>query len=93
MSITSRILKGFTICGTKMNIEFYGSLNPLINKRSSIKKILNVLLRGIKLSDKEKLYPKRITKTTKIIHEKLLTKTCLNKCYVLGSSPMMIIST
>jgi hypothetical protein len=45
MTIASRILKRFTISGHKVNIELYGSLSsPVISKRSTIKKILNILL-------------------------------------------------
>jgi hypothetical protein len=45
VTITSRILKRFTIRGTKMNIEFHRSVNcPLIGKRGLIKKIQNLLL-------------------------------------------------
>jgi hypothetical protein len=41
----SRILKRLTISGCKVNIELYGSLSrPVISKRSSIEKILNILL-------------------------------------------------
>jgi hypothetical protein len=45
MMIMSRILKRFTISGHKVNIELHGSLSSLvISKRSTIKKILNMLL-------------------------------------------------
>jgi hypothetical protein len=45
MTIMSRILKRLTISGCKVNIELHGSLSsPVINKRSSIEKILNILL-------------------------------------------------
>jgi hypothetical protein len=45
MTIMSRILKRFTISSHKVNIELYGSLSsPVISKRSTIKKILNILL-------------------------------------------------
>jgi hypothetical protein len=80
VTITSRILKRFTIRGTKMNIEFHRSVNcPLIGKRGLIKKIQNLLLlRQIKtLRWRGKLYPMKIKKMTKIRHEKLLFKTCL----------------
>jgi hypothetical protein len=41
----SRILKRFIISGHKVNIELHESLNsPVISKRSTIKKILNILL-------------------------------------------------
>jgi hypothetical protein len=43
--ITSRILKRLTISGRKVNIELHRSLSsPMISKRSSSKKILNILL-------------------------------------------------
>jgi hypothetical protein len=43
--ITSRILKRLTIGGCKVNIKLNGSLSSLmISKRSSIEKILNILL-------------------------------------------------
>jgi hypothetical protein len=45
MTITSRILKRLTINGCKVNIELYESLSsPVISKKSSIEKILNILL-------------------------------------------------
>jgi hypothetical protein len=45
MTITSRILKRLTISECKVNIELHGSLNSLvISKRSSMEKILNILL-------------------------------------------------
>jgi hypothetical protein len=45
VTITSRILKRLTISGFKANIKLHGSLSTLvISKRSSIKKILNILL-------------------------------------------------
>jgi hypothetical protein len=61
--ITSWILKRLTISRRKMNIEHYESLSsPVIRKRSSIKKILNILI----LRQKESLMrgdlnPKKIT--------------------------------
>jgi hypothetical protein len=45
MMITSRILKRLIISGCMVNIEPHGSLShPVISKRSSIEKILNILL-------------------------------------------------
>jgi hypothetical protein len=45
MTIMSRILKRFTTSGHKVNIELHESLSsPVISKRSTIKKILNILL-------------------------------------------------
>jgi hypothetical protein len=45
VTITSRILKRLTISGCKMNIKLHRSLDsPVISKRSSIEKILNILL-------------------------------------------------
>jgi hypothetical protein len=50
--ITSRILKRLTISGHKVNIELHESLSsPVISKRRSIEKILNILL----LREKEPL--------------------------------------
>jgi hypothetical protein len=86
MTITSRILKSFTISGHKVNIELHGSLSsPVISKRSTIKKILNLLL----LRQKEPLRrggdlnPKKVPQRTKIRHKKLITKTSLNKSNIL----------
>jgi hypothetical protein len=43
--ITSRIIKRLTISGCKVNIELHESLNsPVISKRISIEKSLNILL-------------------------------------------------
>jgi hypothetical protein len=45
VTIRSRILKRLTISRCKVNIELRGSLsNSVISKRSSIEKILNILL-------------------------------------------------
>jgi hypothetical protein len=86
VTITSRILKRLTISGCKVNIELHGSLgSPVISKRSSITKILNILL----LRQKEPLRrggdlnPKKVPQRTKIKHKKLITKTSLNKGNVL----------
>jgi hypothetical protein len=86
MTIASRILKRFTISGHKVNIELYGSLSsPVISKRSTIKKILNILL----LRQKEPLRrggdlnPKKVPQMTKIRHKKLITKTSLDKSNIL----------
>jgi hypothetical protein len=74
-----------TISRCKVNIELHGSLSsPVISKRSSIEKILNILL----LRQKEPLRcgdlnPKKIPKRTKTRHKKLITKTSLNKSNVL----------
>jgi hypothetical protein len=72
MTITSMILKRLTISGFKVNIELHGSLSSLvIDKRSSIKKIMNILL----LRQKEPLKyggdlnPKEVSKSTKIKHK------------------------
>jgi hypothetical protein len=82
MMIVSRILKRFIISGHKVNIELHWSISsPVISKRSTIKKILNILL----LRQKEPLRrggdlnPKKIPQRTKIRHKKLITKTSLNK--------------
>jgi hypothetical protein len=82
----SRILKRLTISGCKVNIELHGSLsNPVISKRSSIKKILNILfLRQKEFSRcRGDLNPKKVPQRTKIIRKKLITKTSLNKGNVL----------
>jgi hypothetical protein len=86
MTIVSRILKRFTISGHKLNIELHGSLSsPVISKRSTIKKILNILL----LRQKEPLRhggdinPKKVPQRTKIIHKKLITKMTLDKSNIL----------
>jgi hypothetical protein len=45
LTIVSRILIRLTIIGSNVNIELHGSLNnPVISKRSLIKKIMNILL-------------------------------------------------
>jgi hypothetical protein len=87
VTTTSRILKRLTISRCKMNIEIHGSLSsPVISKRSSIEKILNILL----LRQKEPLIrggdlnPKKVPQMTKIRHKKLITKTSLNES---ASSP------
>jgi hypothetical protein len=86
MTITSRILKRLTISRCKVNIELHESLSgPVISKRSSIEKILNILL----LRQKEPLRcggglnSKKVLQRTKIRHKKLITKTSLNKGNVL----------
>jgi hypothetical protein len=80
------ILKRLTISRCKMNIKLHGCFSsPVINKRSSIEKILNILL----LRQKESLMcwgdlnPKKVPQMTKIRHKKLITKMCLNKINVL----------
>jgi hypothetical protein len=86
MTITSRILQRFTISGHKVNIELHESLSrPMISKRSTITKILNILL----LRQKEPLRrggdlnPKKVPQRTKITHKKLITKSSLNKSNIL----------
>jgi hypothetical protein len=86
MTIMSRILKRFTISGHKVNIELHGSLSsPVISKRSTIKKILNILL----LRQKESLRRggdlnlKKVPQRTKIRHKKLITKTSFDKSNIL----------
>jgi hypothetical protein len=45
VTITRRNLNRLAISGCKVNIDLHGSLNsPVISKRSSIEKILNILL-------------------------------------------------
>jgi hypothetical protein len=75
-----------TNSGCKVNIELHGSLSsPVISERSSIEKILNILL----LRQKEPfgrgadLNFKKVTHRIKIRHKKLITKTNLNKSNVL----------
>jgi hypothetical protein len=86
VTITSRILKRLTLNRCKVNIELHGSLSSsVISKRSSIDKILNILL----LRQKEPLRcggdlnPKKLPQQTKIIHKKLITKMSFNKGNVL----------
>src|SRR3954471_22470227 len=82
MSIASRVRKRITIRSTKRDIELHGSLNStLISKSGTRKKILNVSFLGNKesINGGGNLNPKKITKRTKIRHEKLLTQTSLNK--------------
>jgi hypothetical protein len=84
VTITSRILKRLTISGCKVNIELHGSLgSPVISKRSSITKILNILLLRQKEPLRRDLNPKKVPQRTKIKHKKLITKTSLNKGNVL----------
>jgi hypothetical protein len=86
MMIVSRILKRFTISGHKVNIELHWSISSsVISKRSTIKKILNILLLRQKepLRRGEDLNPKKISQRTKIRHKKLITKTSLNKSNIL----------
>jgi hypothetical protein len=86
MTITSRILKRFTISGHKVNIELHGSLSsPVISKRSMIKKILNIILLRQKepLSHGGDLNPKKVPQRTKIRHKKLIIKTSINKINIL----------
>jgi hypothetical protein len=93
MTITSRILKRLlkrlTISRHKVNIELHRSLSSLvISKRSSIEKILNIiLLRQKKTLRREgDLNPKKVAQRTKIRYKKLITKTSLNKGNVLRVS-------
>jgi hypothetical protein len=79
-------LKRLTISGCKVNIELHGSLSsPVISKRCSIEKILNILF----LRQKEPLRcggdlnPKKVSQRTKIRLKKLITKTSHNKGNVL----------
>jgi hypothetical protein len=86
MTITSRILKRLTISRRKVNIELHGSLSsPMINKRNSIEKILNILLLRQKepLRHGGDLNPNKVLQRTKIRHKKLITMMSLNKCNVL----------
>jgi hypothetical protein len=87
MMLTSRIHKRFIISGHKVNIELYESLSsPVISKRNTIKKIMNILL----LKQKEPLRrggdlnPKKVPQRVKIRHKKLITKTSIDKSNILG---------
>jgi hypothetical protein len=84
--IMSRILMRLTITGCKVNIELHRSLNgPMISNRSSIKKILNILLLRQKepLGYGENLNPKKVSQRIKIKHKKLITKIGLDKDNIL----------
>jgi hypothetical protein len=86
VTITSKIIKRLTFSGCKVNIEFHESLSSLvISKRSSIEKILNILLLRQKepLKYGEDLNPKKVPQWTKIRYKKLITKMSLNKGNVL----------
>jgi hypothetical protein len=86
MTIPSRILKRFTISGHKVNIELHESLSsPVISKRSTIKKIMNILLLRQKepLRHGGDLNPKKVPQRTKIRHKKLIIKTSLDKSNIL----------
>jgi hypothetical protein len=86
MTIMSRILKRLTISECKVNIELHGSLSsPVISKRSSIEKILNILLLRQKepLKRGGDLNPKKVPQRTKIRYKKLITKMSFNKGNVL----------
>jgi hypothetical protein len=84
--IISRILKILTISRYKVNNELHENLSsPVISKRSSIKKILNILLLRQKelLIRGEDLSPKKVPQWIKIRHKKLITKISLNKGNIL----------
>lgn len=69
-----------------MNIKLHRSLNgQVINKGSTIKKIMNVLLMGqLKtVMCGGNLFRKKLMEKTKIKHKKLLTQTCVHKTYIL----------
>jgi hypothetical protein len=85
MTIMSRIRKRLTISGCKVNIGLHRSLSsPVISKRSSIEKILDILLLRQKESLRRgDLNPKEVPQRNKIRHKKLVTKTSLNKGNVL----------
>src|SRR3954463_4000575 len=86
MTITRRIRKRITISRLKLNIKLHRGLNnALISKSSTSKKILNILfLRDVKaIRSGENLNPKKVSKRTKISDKKLITKTSLNKGYIL----------
>jgi hypothetical protein len=78
----SRILKRLTISRRKVNIDLHRSLSsPVVNKRSSIEKILNILLlrQNEPIKHGGDLNPKKLPQWTKIRYKKLITKTRLNK--------------
>src|SRR3954468_16390011 len=82
MSIASRVRKRITIRRTKRDIELHGILNSmLISKSGTSKKILDVpfLENKESINSGGNLNTKKITKRTKIRHEKLLTQASLNK--------------
>jgi hypothetical protein len=86
VTITSRILKRLTITGCKVNNELHGNLSsPVISKRSSIEKILNIFLLRQKepLRRGRDLNPQKVSQRSKIKHKKLITKTDLNKGNIL----------
>src|SRR4051812_20217942 len=86
MTITRRIRKRITISRLKLNIKLHRGLNSaFIPKSSTSKKILNILLLGdVKaIRSGGNLNPKKVSKRTKISHKKLITKTSLNKGYIL----------
>jgi hypothetical protein len=80
--IMSKIFKMLTINECKVNIELHGSLSSLIiSKRSSIEKILNILLLRQKepLRREENFNPKKVPQQTNIRYKKLIIKMRLNK--------------
>jgi hypothetical protein len=86
MAITRRVRKRITISRTKLNIKFHRSLNSaLIPKSSTRKKILNIFFLGDRKAIRSggNLNPKKVAERTKISHKKLITKTSLNKGYIL----------
>jgi hypothetical protein len=93
MTITSKILKMFTISGDKVNIELHRSLSsPVISKRSTIKKILNILfLRQKELRRGGDLNPKYCRGSRSDIRNWSL-RWVLTKTIYSGSSPVIIMS-
>src|SRR3954471_7481469 len=86
MAIACGIRKRITINRLKLNIKLHRGLNSaLIPKSSTSKKILNILFLGdVKaIRSVGNLNPKKVSKRTKISHKKLITKTSLNKGYIL----------
>jgi hypothetical protein len=86
VTITSRILKRLTISVCKVNIKLHMSLSSLVfDKRSSIEKILNILLLRQKelLRHGGDLNPKEVPQRTNIRYKKLITHRSLNKGNVL----------
>jgi hypothetical protein len=86
MAISCGISERFTVSGMKLKIKLNGSLNSaMISEERANKKILNVFFLGQinAIRGRRELNPKKITKRTKIGHEKLLTDVCLDKGNIL----------
>jgi hypothetical protein len=96
MTITSRILKRFNISDHKVNIELHGSLSsPVISKRSTIKKILNILLLRQKepLGVEEISIPRKYRRGPRSDIRNWLLRQALTKAIYSVPSPVMIMSS